>query len=335
MNLEHLYLMSTSLISIKLAKLKTYDCPNWSKQTVKVRKLLDCPELQALAIDYEETETLALNCPKLRYLKCVQYRSWLRQLVSVEVLNLWELENSKDILSNHPNLHTLNVFNVAKPALEELVRSGRKLRRENLKIFFRSLPVDREVLDVVDQIFDLRGLDRRMHALSCFTAKGVELYAKHEHEFRDDFFIFNSNRQGIAIYKDTIAILKLLTNRTQILRKIRHAHSLHIGDLGPFSQQDVVDLMKEMPNVNDFDSLNVDLDQAFFDQLPTILKHLNILRIYKANTRDLSFLLRFRELVQFVTNGYVRSDQNERIKAAFDKKRELDFGFTYYGLLRV
>ena len=286
---------------------------------------MDCQELQALAIDWALRVAPILNCPKLRYLKYPQYKSWISRLDSLEVLNLWELENSEGILSNHPKLHTFNVaFKVKKSVLEELVRSGRKLKRDQLKIFFRSLPVDREILDVVDQIFDFKGMIRERNALSCFTEKGVELYVKHEHEFRDDFFVFNEY-QGVLIHKETFANLKLLTDQTAIFRKIRHAYTLHVEDLGPFNQQDLVSLMKEIPNANDFYVLDVPLDQAFFNQLPTILKHLNFLTIFRADTRDYSFLLRFRELVHFSTNGDVRFDQN---KAAFDKKNVPDFTFS-------
>ena len=323
MNLEHLYLDGTWLISINLKKLKTFDC-SLTVEPENSKTVLDCPELLSLVIDYEVRQTLVLNCPKLRYLKYVHYAPWVSRLNSLEVLNLRELKNSEGILSNHPKLHTLNVFYVTKPALEELVRIGRKLRRENLKIFFRSLPVDREVLDVLNQIIDFKGIDPQRNSLSCITVKGVELYAKHEEEFRDDFFVFNDYR-AVLIWKETFVNLKLLTERTAIFRKIRHTYTLRVEDLGPFNQSQLLDLMKEMPNASKFSSGNLHLDQAFFNQLPTILKHLNILSIWRVGLQDLSFLLRFRELIRFFTNGHQHSDQNTRVKAAFNKKKELDF----------
>ena len=71
--------MGTSLLSIKLDKLKTFDCSyfNENENAREGSKLLDCPELLALSIDWKETEAPVLNCPKLRYLKYVHYSRWV------------------------------------------------------------------------------------------------------------------------------------------------------------------------------------------------------------------------------------------------------------------
>ena len=331
MSLEHLYLVGTSLISVKLAKLKTYDCSNWSVtrngDDQDLGKVLDCPELEALAIDCKEDEVPVLKCPKLRYLKCVQYGPWVSRLDSLEVLNLRELgTSSRGILSNHPKLHTLNVFCAEKTALEELVRSGQKLKREHLKIFVRSLPLDGELLEAFDEVFDK---PKFWPCLGYFTAKGVELYAKHEQEFRDDFYAFNEY-SAIGINKETFTNLKLLTDRTPIFKKIRRSHELWVKGLNSFSQDQLIELMKQMPNANWLTCDEVSLNQTFFDQLPTLLPHLYVLHIQNCSQvlNDLSFILRFPELWDFLgASNYEDSEENVRIRIAFGKKMAPDFGF--------
>ena len=323
MNLEHLYLVGTSLPSIKLAKLKTFDCSycNIRGDAQEGQKVLDCPELQALAIDWEEIEAPVLKCPKLRYLKYTHYSPWINRLDSLEVLNLREFRmNSGNILTNHPNLHTLNVFNAEKAVLEELVRSKREIRRNNLKIFLSSLPVDGELLKAFDEIFNKA-------SLGYYTAKGVELYTKHEQEFRDDFFLFDEKRD-IVINKETIANLKLLTDRTAIFKKIRRVYGLRIEN-GWSSQEELIDLMRKMPNVQCLSCNGVALDQALFDQLPTTLEFLYELYIYRSMyISDLSFLLKFRELYGFYSYApsLLPYDRNiNKISGEFKKKKALDF----------
>ena len=308
-NLEHIYLAVTSLPSIKSKKLKTCDCS--SSGSRRLGNLLDCPELQALAIDWEEADKLVLKCPKLRYLKCVSYGLWISKLDSLEVLNLQELENSEDVLSNHPKLHTLNVFRVEKAVLEELVRSARELRRGHLKLFVRSLPVDRELLEAFDEVFD------KKRDLDYFTAKGVELYAKHEQQFKDDFFVFD-RLQGIRISKETVVNLKLLIDRTSIFRKIFRAHTLKVSGRS-LSQEELIDLIKQMPNARWLTSYG-DVPQAFFDQLPTILPFLNGLIFCPYGSKvlnDLSFLLKFQELRYVSVWEYKESEENKRILKEF------------------
>ena len=92
------------------------------------------------------------------------------------MLNLEELRTSSEvILRNHPKLHALNVFRAEKAVLEEVIRRKRELGRGHLKVFAKSLPVDGEVLEAFDQIFDKWGVH-----LGHFTVKGVEFYSKHE-----------------------------------------------------------------------------------------------------------------------------------------------------------
>ena len=327
MNLEHLYLVGPSLISIKLAKLKTFDCSfyNLNQSAQGGSKLLDCPKLQALAIDWEEADAPVLNCPKLRYLKYVHYSPWISRLDSLEVLNLGKLKNSEDILSNHPNLHTLNVFNVQKAELQKLVRSKRELRRGHLKVFVRSLPVDGELLEAFDEVFPKKLFRKRI--LNYFTAKSVELYPKHEQEFRNDFFVFKEY-WGISIDKVSFASFKLLTDRTPIFKKIRCTQTLRVQG-SSFGQHELTDLIKQMPNVRELNCLDVDLSQTFFDQLPSILEYLQILHI-RNNSKDLSdfsFILKFRELKYFIPNKKCCSTKNWQILKESQKRNALDFGY--------
>ena len=304
--------------------MKTFDCSyfNENGDAEEGSKVLDCPELLALAIDWREKNAPVLNCPKLSYLKYVQYSHWVSRLDSLEVLNLKKLTNSSGILSNHPKLHTLNVFSVKKAVLKELVRRKAELGRSHLKIFVRSLPVNDEMLKVFDQIFH-----KEKH-LGYFTVKGVEFYSKHEQEFRDDFFVFDEY-EDIVIDKESFANLKLLTDQTSIFRKIYRAHSLYISDRDSFSQDQLIDLMRKMPNVHFLTCYRVpSLDQAFFDQLPSILEFLSTFYIEDASVdwEDLSFILRFRELVDFLAHEHKHSDEDWRIETALQKKNGLDFG---------
>ena len=326
------------LLSISLRKLKTYDCSFFDEcengadevEEQEAAKLLDCPELLALAIDYKPTVAPIVNCPKLRYLKYDSYSPWVSQLNSLEVLNLLYLEaNSERFLSNHPELHTLNVFSAEKSKLKELIRSGRKLRRD-LKVFVQSLPVDGEVLEVFDQIFY-----QKESSLGQCKPKGVELYAKNEQQFRDDFFVFQE-KECILINNQTIADLKLLTDRTPIFRKLYRVHTLVLFcewftqskprilgqpliETKSLGQDEVIGLLKEMPNVDHFICSYVNLDQTFFDQLPTILPYLHELNLSGRSNEpiDLSFILRFRELCAFKCE---KSDEDKRILAEFKKK---------------
>lgn len=241
-SLEHLYLVGAPLFSIKLQKLRTCSLSRGNKHFISVdRKVLDCPELQALAINGEVTEALVLNCPKLRYLKYVHYSRWIGQLDSLEVLNLKELKtNSREILGNHPKLHTLNVFTVKKPDLNEIVRGARDLRRVHLKIFVKSLPVKAELLEAFDEIFD------KNH----FTMKAVEFYVRHEQAFREDFFVFD-DKYTIHITNETLINLKI--ERTSIFRKIRREKSLCFGEIDLCAKKnELVELVKKLPNVSTF-----------------------------------------------------------------------------------
>ena len=298
MKLEHLYLMGISLISIKLAKLKTYEC-SCTSISHGSKTVLRCPELLSLAIDKKVSEimsdVLVLTCPKLRYLKSVHYSPWMSRLNSLEVLNLRKFGiNPGDILRNHPKLHTLNVFTVEKSEIEELVQSRRKLRRDQLKMFVKSLPVDRELLKAFNEVFDD---PIYWHWLGYFTAKGVELYTKHKKEFREDFFVFNEY-QSIDITRQSIANLKLLTDRTPIFKKIRYGHALGVWNRGLLSQNELIELIKQMPNAQMLTCCDDSLDQTFFDQLPSVLEFLYCLCIPSRpeNLKDFSFVHRFREL---------------------------------------
>ena len=247
-NLEHLYLVGVRLFSIKLHKLRTFNCSFPCENrgyyfTSTDRKVLDCPELESLAIDQEAIEALVLNCPKLRYLKYVRY-SRIDKLDNLEVLNLKELKTtSEQILGNHPKLHTLNVHTVKKPELNEIVRRARELRRVHLKIFVKSLPVDAELLEAFDEIFG------ENFAENHYTTKAVEFYARHEPAFREDFFVFGDSH-SIYIASETFANLKLMIERTSIFRKIRREQRLRFGDLDlDFSENELVELVKKLPSV--------------------------------------------------------------------------------------
>ena len=253
----------------------------------------------------------------------MHYSSWVSRLDSLEVLNLRELKNSDNVLSNHPNLHTLNVFKVEKSELQELIRRKRELRRGRLKVFVRSLPIDGEVLKAFDEVFHKGWLH-----LGYFTAKGVEFYVKHEQEFRDDFYVFSEYYyNAIFINKETFTNLKLLTDRTPIFRKIRRAHVVDIKARDSFSQDELLNLLKQMPNVIELKCLDVALDQTFFNQLPTFLKHLEELRANNnsISLSDYSFLLRFPKLWYFFPGEKYCSDENLQILTEFEKREVLDF----------
>ena len=133
----------------------------------------------------------------------------------------------------------------------------------------------------------------------------------------------------IFIKKESIANLKLLTDRTAIFRKIRRPHALRIEGRDSFSHEELIGLMKRMPNVHRLSCSNVILDQAFFDELPTTLQFLYILEIWRrSNLRNVSFILRFPELTYFRVQEPKYSDENRRIGnvyANFAKRKALDF----------
>ena len=328
------------MFSIRLEKLRTIDWSlDWDINGGQV--VLECPELQALAIDWGKEEAPILNCPKLKHLKYADYRDWVAKLDSLEVLNLVELKtNSEGILRNHPKLHTLNLFDVDKAVVKEIIRSKRRLGRADLRIFCRSLPVESDdVLNEFDQIFE--GVRLRSNSFDViykvkpsFTAKEAEFYSKYEHEFRDDFFVFCKHPYGtfFTLNDNTFADFKLMADRTSVLRKTHRVKILKVQAGQSFGQDELIDLLKKMPHLNHLQLFDVSFDQNFFDQLPSFLPFLQCLEIYSnkkpltcCNITDLSFILRFQELITFIPIYRNFSPEELLLLEAFDTEH-YDFG---------
>lgn len=154
------------------------------------------------------------------------------------------------------------------------------------------------------------------------------------------FFVFDQYKWGALINDEIFADLKLLTNnywslsyKTMIFQKT-HSVVKRLTVVGghSFNQNELIDLLKKMPNVHDLKLSEVSFDQSFYEQLPSIFRILSYLWIHKPKKSftNLSFIHRFKELGYFQNIDQNYSQEDAIQLRQFNRNHAPDFGKFFW-----
>ena len=251
---------------------------------------------------------ISFNEPlKVKNLNCYRYYDWIVRLSStLKVLTMHRfIDGQDDFLISLTSLECLDVYKIKENALIKLAKES--LQILNLTLFYRGVPI--ETNESINEILNFIAINHR--PLYQFNDQIINFYIKYQ------------TRCRLELYREIRISDKFNAFEYEFFKKFSFVVSVYVNQ-GKLREDELILILKNMPNFCDLIFNFVDLTQSFYDQIP--LSHPSLIRLHIEHSRvfmlNEKFTGRLSRLCFFVMFNFIPDSSDLKLTDATYENRK-------------